>query len=410
MRDFLTVFQYELKTQLTKKTAIVTTIVMMVVMLAVTSLPRIITLFDSGEPEVSAAGEQLIQNAGYVLPEGPEAALLTPILGTDESRLYPDQAAMEQALLDKSIEVGFVIRHDLSYHAIYLDRSLEDYRDSQMAAILTQLKKQQMIREKGLTAEDYAAIEEANAQGEVSILGRDSTENYALSFALMIVIYMVVLLYGNGVSSIIAREKDSRTMEILITSTRPSSLILGKVAAAGASALLQFGMVVLAAVVGYQFNKSLYPEIVTAMLSGTLTPSYVWSYLFFSFFGFILYLFLYAALGSTVSKMEDLGSATALVQFLFIIGYMLAIFAANMPSSAVTVVASIIPFTSIMVMPLRNAVATVPWSELILSGALMLLFVVFFAFLSIKIYRWGSLNYGNKTKLSRIVKEALRGH
>jgi ABC-2 type transport system permease protein len=71
-------------------------------------------------------------------------------------------------------------------------------------------------------------------------------------------------------------------------------------------------------------------------------------------------------------------------------------------------VTSILPFTSVMVMPLRNSLMTVPWLEMILAGVLMVLFVVFFAFLSIKIYRWGSLNYGNKTKLSRIVREALR--
>ncbi len=413
MRDFITVFNYELKTQLFKKAAIFTTIIMMIVVLAVTFLPRIIALFDSGNPEKSMEGEmpsQAIKGAGYVLPSGPEAALLTPILGEDESLRYADKAALEQALRDKAIEVGFIIQPDLSYEALYLDRALEDKRDSQLGNILTQLKKQQLITQKGLTPQDFVAIEEAQSQGTTTVLGRNSTNNYALSFALMVVIYMVVLLYGNGVSSIIAREKDSRTMEILITSTRPSSLILGKVAAAGVSALLQFGMVVVAGIVGYQLNKSLYPEMVTTMLSGTLTSSYVWSYLFFSFFGFILYLFLFAALGSTVSKMEDLASATGIVQFLFIIGYILATFAANMPASTLSVVASIIPFTSIMVMPLRSAVMTVPWSELILSGALMLLFVAFFAFLSIKIYRWGSLNYGNKTRLSRIVKEALRGH
>lgn len=406
MRDFLTVFKYELKTQLFKKAAIITTVLMMAVMLAVTSLPRIIALFDSGDQ--GAASTRVIEGAGYVLPQGPEAELLSPLLGEDTSPRYPDRAALETALKNKEIEVGFVIRPDLSYEAVYLDRSMEDQRDSALGNILTQIKKQQMIENKGLTADDFAAIEEAKAQGTTTVLGRNSMNNYALSFALMVMIYMMVLLYGNGVSSIIAREKDSRTMEILITSTRPSSLILGKVAAAGVAALLQFGMVVAAAVVGYQLNKSLYPEIVTAMMSGTLTSSYIWSYVFFSFFGFILYLFLYAALGSTVSKMEDLSSATGVVQFLFIIGYMLATFAANMPSSPVAVAASIIPFTSIMVMPLRSAIMTVSWGELILSGALMLLFVVFFAFLSIKIYRWGSLNYGNKTKLSRIVKEALR--
>ncbi len=405
MRDFLTVFHYELKTQLTKKTAIVTTVILMVVMLLITSLPRIISLFDSGE--VTQEGLAFIQDAGYVLPGGETEALLVSLLGEEPQR-FDSRDALVQALQENGLEVGFVIRANLDYEAIYMDRSLEDSQDQQMAALLSQIKRQQLITRMGLTPGDFAAIEAAQVQGETTVLGRNSINNYAISFILMLTVYMMVLLYGNSVSTIIAREKDSRTMEILITSTRPSSLILGKVAAAGLSAVVQFGAVLLAAVAGYQLNRHLYPEIITAMLSGTLTASYVWSYLFFSFFGFILYLFLYAALGSTVSKMEDLGSATALVQFLFILGYFLATLAANMPSGTLAVISSIIPFTSIMVMPLRSAVITVPWGELILAGALMLLFVVFFAFLSIKIYRWGSLNYGNKTKLSRIVREALR--
>jgi len=405
MRDFFTVFHYELKTQLTKKTAIVTTVILMVVMLLITSLPRIISLFDSGE--VTQEGLAFIQDAGYVLPGGETEALLVSLLGEEPQR-FDSRDALVQALQENGLEVGFVIRANLDYEAIYMDRSLEDSQDQQMAALLSQIKRQQLITRMGLTPGDFAAIEAAQVQGETTVLGRNSINNYAISFILMLTVYMMVLLYGNSVSTIIAREKDSRTMEILITSTRPSSLILGKVAAAGLSAVVQFGAVLLAAVAGYQLNHHLYPEIITAMLSGTLTASYVWSYLFFSFFGFILYLFLYAALGSTVSKMEDLGSATALVQFLFILGYFLATLAANMPSGTLAVISSIIPFTSIMVMPLRSAVITVPWGELILAGALMLLFVVFFAFLSIKIYRWGSLNYGNKTKLSRIVREALR--
>lgn len=332
MRDFLTVFRYELKTQLTKKTAIVTTVVLMVVMLLLSSIPRIIALFDSGSKDTDTSITQVIPMAGYAISDEATKALLAPVIGQDASH-YPDKAALENALRDKTIEIGYVVDKSLDYEAIYLDRSMDDTRDSQLGTLLTQVKKQQMIAEKGLTQTDFDAIEGARAEGSTTILGRNSMNNYALSFALMLLIYMIVLMYGNGVSSIIAREKDSRTMEILITSTRPTSLILGKVAAAGVAAIVQFGMVVLAAYVGYQLNRELYPPFVSMMLSGTLTPSFLWTYLFFSLFGFILYLFLFAALGSTVSKMEDLGSATALVQFLFIGGYILATFAANMPAS-----------------------------------------------------------------------------
>ncbi len=412
MKHFATVFNYELKTQLTKKAGIVTMIVMIIIALVGTSVPRIIALFDKpaepGTPtEITAPAPEVDSAIGYVVTDEDAARLLAPAIG-ENPKLYDSRDALVKAIEAEEVELGFVIDQSLNYEAIFKDRSMYEERDTHFGNALTHIKKEQMILSHGLTVDDFNAIENQSAQGQVTILGKNSGNNYLLSFVLMLVVYMVVLMYGNTVSSIIAREKDSRTMEILITSTRPSSLILGKVTAAGVAAVLQFGLVVLAAYIGFQMNKSTYPEIVIMMVSGSLSSSYLLTYLFFSFFGFILYLFLYAALGSTVSKMEDLGSATALVQFLFIFSYVMASIAAQTPNSTLAVVASVIPFSAIMVMPMRAGLVSVPWSQLILAGGLMLVAVAFFAFLSIKIYRWGSLNYGNKTKLTRIVKEALR--
>lgn len=412
MKHFATVFNYELKTQLTKKAGIVTMVVLIIIALVGTSVSRIIALFDKPEKpgtstEMTAPQPAADSVIGYVVADADATRLLAPAIG-ENPKLYDSRDALVKAIEGEEVELGFVIDQSLNYEAIFKDRSMYEERDNQFGKALTHMKKEQMILSHGLTVDDFNAIENQSAQGQLTILGKNSGNNYLLSFVLMLVVYMVVLMYGNTVSSIIAREKDSRTMEILITSTRPSSLILGKVAAAGVAAVLQFGLVVLAAYIGFQVNKSTYPEIVLMMVSGSLSSSYLLTYLFFSFFGFILYLFLFAALGSTVSKMEDLGSATALVQFLFIFSYVMATIAAQTPNSTLAVVASIIPLSAIMVMPIRAGLISVPWSQLILAGGLMLLAVAFFAFLSIKIYRWGSLNYGNKTKLSRIVKEALR--
>lgn len=408
MKHFLTVFNYELKTQLTKKAGIVAMVIMMILALVGTSMPRIIALFESDKQDAPVEAADVRDNkTAYLLPNDEIRELLAPITGPNPLEM-DSREEMVAALQEGRIEVGFVVTPDLGYEAIYQDRIMYDTRDTVFQSALTSLKKAQLITGHGLTMEDFNTIEGTQAQGQTTILGKNSGTTYLLSFILMLMVYMIVLMYGATVSSIIAREKDSRTMEILITSTRPSSLIMGKVAAAGLSAIIQFGLVVLAAVVGFQLNKSTYPPEIVMMVSGTLTTGYLLTFLFFSFFGFILYLFLYAALGSTVSKMEDLGSATGLVQFLFIFGYIMATIAANTPTSTLAVVSSIIPFSAIMVMPMRAGVITVPWGELILAGVLMLIFVAFFAYLSIKIYRWGSLNYGNKTKLTRIVREALR--
>ncbi|NLW21343.1 MAG: ABC transporter permease [Clostridiales bacterium] len=405
MRDFLTVFRYEFKTQMFKRAAIITMLVIMAIMVAVTSLPRIIALFDKGDADSPL--DNGISQAGYVQAEGQAQALLDRILG-ERARPYPDRDALVQALEDREVEVGFLLGEDLSYEVLYQDRPMDDRRDSLFADALAQYRREQLLMEHGLSQQDYAAIENSGLTGHTTVLGQNSMNNYMISLLMMILVYFMVLMYGSSVSSIIAREKDSRTMEILITSTRPTQLIIGKVAAAGLAALVQFGAIVLVTVLGFQLNKSTYPPELLMMVSGSLTPAYILTYAFFSFFGFVLYLFLYAALGSTVSKMEDLASATGLVQFLFIAAYILSTLAAQMPGSALAVTSSILPFTSIMVMPLRSAMITIPLWELLLAGALMLLFVAFFAFLSIRIYRWGSLNYGNKTKLRRIVQEALR--
>ena len=407
MRDFKTVFSFEFKTQMAKRTAIVTTLVIMVIVLLLTSLPRIIDLFSGGGDDQELP-QSAISGAGYVKSEGEIQALLEHILGKDAPS-YPDREALVKALNDKDVEVGFVVNpEDLSFESLYQDKPMEDSRDSVFGNILTNSKREKLLLEKGLSAVDYQDIQNVNAVGTLTILGKNSMSNYMITFLMMLLVYMIVLIYGSSVSSIIAREKDSRTMEILITSTRPAHLIIGKVMAAGLAAVIQFGFIIIAGVVGFQLNKSTYPSELLMMVSGSITTSYLLTYLFFSITGFILYLFLYASLGSTVSKMEDLPSATALVQFLFIAGYVLASFTANIPNSAVAVAGSIIPFTSVMVMPIRMGMSTVPTAELMIAGVLMIAFVVLFAYLSIKIYRWGSLNYGNKTKLSRVVKEALR--
>jgi ABC-2 type transport system permease protein len=411
MKDFLVVFQYELKNQLRKKSTRVTFMVLILLALLLTSLPRLIPLFNSGTASPAhggAANQNSITDAGYVFTDDMLQAQLLPALGVDAGSIYPGRDALIQALKSNVIRVGFVFRSPTSFETLYQDRAAGSDEDARMSKLLEQAQLQKLLDEKGLSIQDLQDIDNIRVNAEVTVLGKNSLNNMLLSMVMMVLIYMLVLLYGNSVSSIIAREKDSKTMEILITSTRPARLILGKVAAAGCAAVLQYSLIIIAGVAGYQANKAFYPEALVSMLSGALTPGYLWSYIIFSLLGFIMYLFMFAALGSTVSKMEDLGGATALIQILFVFGYLSATVTAQMPSSTISVVTSILPFTSVMVMPLRNSLMTVPWLEMILAGVLMVLFVVLFAFLSIKIYRWGSLNYGNKTKLSRIIREALR--
>ncbi|MHC1787380.1 MAG: ABC transporter permease [Christensenellales bacterium] len=408
MRAFRIIFGYELRQQLQKKTVRVTTLAIVVLVLLITSLPRILSAFSLADLAGPSTAAPLTEKAGYLFAPGVDAEAIAGQLGLGADNRYSSREDLVAALKKGQIRVGFQVASDTAYEVIYQDKGMENTQAEAFRAFMINYQKAKLLAARGLTQEDFAGIESYQPQVAETLMGKATANNMLMSMLLMISVYMMVLLYGQGTATVIAREKDSKAMELLITSTRPAPLIVGKVAASGLSGVLQFGLIVGAALLGIALNQQFYPPELRQMLSGAMSLGYILSFVFFTITGYTLYLFLYAALGSTVSRVEDVGSAVGIVSFIFVIGYLATTFAVQLPKSPISVIASLFPFTSIMVMPIRAGIITVPGLELAAAGLLMILFILLFAWLSIKIYRWGSLNYGNKTSLVRIVKEALR--
>jgi ABC-2 type transport system permease protein len=193
-------------------------------------------------------------------------------------------------------------------------------------------------------------------------------------------------------------------MEILITSTKPDALIVGKVFANGVAGLLQFFIVYGSALIGYLINQANYPSIVSQMLFGSLSWDAILVFMVFTSLGYLLYLFVYASLGSLVSKVEDVGSSVSIITMVFMVAYLVATFGMNMPNGLMIKIGSYVPFTAILSMPIRYFMTAVPVLELIISLTLMALTTWFFAIISIRIYRLGSLSYGNKMSLVKALK------
>lgn len=408
MRDFRIILGYELRQLLLKRSAIVTTVVLMALALVGTSVPRIMAAFDKGgEEQVAAYDSTLVDEVGYVFQSQEQQAEYTAMLGLKEDNFYPDRQSLVDALKAKELKVGFVMEGETSFEAIYQDRGMEDQQDTAFSRVVGASYREKQLASKGLTVEEFTQIENFSPDITTTVMGVTVQNNVLLAMILMVMVYILVLLYGNITSVVIAREKDSKAMELLITSTRPTSLIFGKVAAAGISGVLQFGLVILCAGLGFYMSREYYDPMLRAMLSGSLTTSYVTSYLFFAIAGYLLYLFVFAALGSTVSRVEDVSSATAVVQIIMVLGYVASTFVMADPYGAVAKFTSMFPFTSIIVMPMRVGLATVPMAEQLIAAALMLAFVAFFAWLSVKIYRWGTLNYGNKTNIFKVLKSVF---
>lgn len=411
MKKIALVFKYELLNQLRKKTVIVTTAVLMLVIIGISFAFRF-DLFGQMTPnrmmEEKSEYPKLEQGVGYVFGDEEIKALYFEKINPPAENIFQSAEELRQAVQEKKVEMGFFVPKIGQVESIYLDREFTNGQSEEMELLSNSILKSSFMHEKNIKSEDIQGFLALQAQMKETILGRDSRSGVFPAFLLMFFVYMVVLIYGNVTATVIAREKDSKTMEILITSCKPSELIIGKVLGSGVAALVQSMMLLLAAVIGYHINSSYMPMMVRIALSGTLSGSYILVFAFFSFIGFLMYLFLYAALGSTVSKVEDVGSGTALVQFLFISGYFIASSGMNNPQGSLLRIGSIIPFTSIMNMPLRSALSSVPAADYLLAGGLLVLFTVLLAFLSIKIYRWGTLNYGNKKGFFYAIKQALK--
>lgn len=385
---------------LKSKNMIITTIIMAVILFILTSVPSMIGLFSDDEATEETTS---VASEAYTMVYDTEQLeeTLAPILGEEA---YSSQEELQEAILNEEVESGFVIHDYNAYTAITYDTSLDSFEQMMFEEELALANQQRLFEEEDIDSDKVYKIINAPVTSESITLGRDAGSGFVIAFAVIFIMYMLILLYGTNVATSVAREKDSRTMELLITSTKPKILILGKVAAAGLMGVLQITTLILVAMIGFILNKGSYPTILLDMIQGSMTLDTFFVYIIFSVLGYILYLFIYASLGSLVSKVEDVSSAVAPITFLFVFAYLAATLAMQMPDSMAIKVTSFIPFVSLFTMPIRYMLTTVPIVSVVISGAIMLVTVVLFAALSIYIYRFGSLNYGNKIKFKEIIK------
>ena len=411
MKQFKTVFNFELKGMLKNKSMIITTAIICLVAIIITSIPTIMILFDKGD---DVPNEEIIDGDSLNSSEFKYAIVYDnkelEALYKDEfgEAKFANEDLLIEAIKNEELESGFVLHDETNYTFISYDRSMFDDDQIQFENQLSQINESKRFADEGIDAEKVYTILNQPIESDSVILGKDASSGLIIGFVVLFIMYMLILLYGTNVATSVAREKDSRTMELLITSTKPRTLILGKVFASGVMGIFQVSAIMLSLALGFFINKMNYPPEIIGLLKGSLTFDTFLVYILFSVSGYILYLFIFASLGSLVSKVEDVSSAVAPITLLFVFAYFAASFAMQMPDSALTRVTSFIPFVSIFTMPIRYMLTSVNIISVVISAVIMIVTTVMLAALSIYIYRFGSLNYGNRIKLKEVIKSFRR--
>lgn len=246
--------------------------------------------------------------------------------------------------------------------------------------------------------------------GSVENLGVDQMDNFFYTYIMIFALYMVILLYGQMVSTNVATEKSSRAMEVLVTSAKPTAMMFGKVLASCLAGLIQLVAVFGAALLFYQLNKSYWGGNIIVESIFNIPPALLVYMLVFFVLGFLIYAFLFGAIGSTATKLEDINTSTMPLMFLFIIAFMVVVFSmssGNIDNAAMKV-CSFVPFTSPMAMFTRIAMSTVPWYEILISIGILIGSTIGVGVISAKIYRVGVLLYGTTPKIGAILKAVWR--
>jgi len=228
-------------------------------------------------------------------------------------------------------------------------------------------------------------------------------------------LYMVILLYAVAVMRATLEEKTGRIVEILVSSVRPSALMLGKILGVGSVGLTQLAiwiaMGVLAFTLGLPALLATRPELVDPDFLAEALPGPGLSALFVALFlgGFFLYSALYAAVGAMCSTEEEAQQAQFPVVLLLVFPIMFLMPVIEDPSSTTAVAASLVPFFSPILLYARAATGAVPAWEI--AAALVLLFggVWAIAWVAGRIYRVGILMQGKRPTLPELwrwVREA----
>lgn len=408
MKQFKTVFNFELNGLLKNKALLITTAIMSIASFLIMTIPTFMIWFgDDAAEDPSVDDIEQVEEQGFsIVYESDELAeVMSPILGESS---YRSEAELVEAVENEEIDSGFIVQDYNRYKYVSFDQSMNSFEQFDFEDQLRAINERYLFAEAGMDSEKIYEILNTPIETEEVFLGKDAGSGTVIAFAIIFILYMLILLYGNNVATSVAREKDSRTMELLITSTKPKTLILGKVAAVGLMGVLQIGVMLLFATLGFFVNKGNYPELLLEMVKGSMTVDTIFVYVLFSVLGYILYLFIFASLGSLVSKVEDVAKSTAPITYLFILAYLAATFAMQMPDNSIIKITSFIPFISMFTMPIRYMMTTVPLLSIVASSVIMILTVALFAAISIYIYRFGSLNYGNRLTLREVIKSVRR--
>ncbi len=411
MKQFGKILKFELKYYFKNKVFVGVTVLLVLLIAAVMFLPRFASMLNNKNgDEPSERSVMLIKTESSEQEPLISQAFTEAFVNYDVQITQDSNDAIQEAIISGKAECAFVISELTSYIYYVGNLSMYDMNTETADSILQNIYRINAMISGGIPAQQAGEIMSVPIESQTQNLGKDQMQNYWYTYIMIFALYMVILLYGQMVATNVATEKSSRAMEVLITSAKPAAMMFGKVIASCLAGLVQLIAVFGSAILFYSLNKDRWGDNPIVASIFDMPPGLLVYMLVFFVLGFFIYAFLYGAIGSTASKLEDINTSVLPVTMLFIIAFIVVMysFSSGNVDNTLMKICSYIPFTSSMAMFTRIAMSTVPWYAIAASIVILIGSVIGIGVLSAKIYRVGVLLYGTTPKIGSILKSVWK--
>lgn len=301
---------------------------------------------------------------------------------------FDDAAAAEQALRDGEINAALVHDDDLEGRTSVPPQLAQIVQDAMVRARI-----QAALADAQVPA---STIDEVLNQPAIQVRTVEPVDpnrdaNAGIAFIGVLLAYGQLFGYGVWVATGVIEEKSSRVVEVLLSAIRPRQLLAGKIAGIGALGICQLAFIA-AFAIGLAVITGAIDLPATAI--GTALIVLTWFVM-----GFAFYAGLFAVSGSLVSRMEELQNAMVPINLLIFASFFISIGALENPDSTLAIVASILPFSSALAMPVRIVLGSATPPQIVASIAALLISIAITIPLSGRLYAGAILRTGARVKL-----------
>lgn len=403
MKDLKTVIQFTIKDMIKRKSFLISTFLILVLIVIGFNVPNMIKTF-AGD---NASDKSVILDSHNVF-EGSLETLKNTEVGEGIEIADPEttREQIKEQIDNDEISSAVIIEPEgetINIHYVVKSIGMMEQVPEKLVNTMNALYQNLQISKLGLTQEQIQSLTpNFDFQLEQTEEQKASGNIFAMMI-LSIVLFYAIYFCAYQVSSSITTEKTSKIMETLVTSTSPRTIVLGKTIGIGIVGLVQLILIVGTALISAK--AFLEPGLLESILDMSNMTWYLGIITIVYFIlGYFAYALLYALTGSTVSKPEDIQSANTPVALLAVVGFYLSYFTMMNPTSDLNTFASMFPISSPFCMPFRIMMGLASVTDVIISIAILVVTILIIARVAIKIYSNAILNYGTKMSLKDMIK------